>query len=70
MIECFLASLSSCREVTRQLELLLGHYRSHESIRHNILYRGRLIIEYEEDKLQRIENLEILEKEAPPVSYT
>ena len=32
--------------------------------------RGRLIIEHEEDKLQRIENLEILEKEAPPVSYT
>ena len=70
MIECFLASLSSYREVVGQTKLLLGHSRSHESIRQNILSEARLIIEHEKDKLQQIENLAIPEKEAPPVSYT
>jgi len=70
MIECFLASLSSYREVVGQLELLLGHSRSHESIRQNILSEARLIIEHEQKHLQQIENLAIPEKEAPPVSYT
>ena len=70
MIECFLASLSSYREVAGQLELLLGHSRSHESIRKNILSEARLIIEHEQKHLQQIENLAIPEKEAPPVSYT
>jgi len=70
MIECFLASLSSYREVVGQLELLLGHSRSHESIRRNILSEARLIIEHEQEHLQQIENLAIPEKEAPPVSYT
>ncbi len=70
MIECFLASLSSYREVVGQLELLLGHSRSHESIRRNILSEARLIIEHEQEHLKQIENLAIPEKEAPPVSYT
>ena len=70
MIECFLASLSSYREVVGQLELLLGHSRSHESIRRNVLTEARLIIEHEQKRLQQIESLDIPEKEAPPVSYT
>jgi hypothetical protein len=70
MMECFLASLSSYREVVGQTKLLLGHSRSHESIRQNILSEARLIIEHEKDKLKQIENLAIPEKEAPPVSYT
>jgi len=37
MAECLLASLSSYREVVNQTRLLLGHTRSHESIRKNVL---------------------------------
>lgn len=70
MIECFLASLSSYREVVGQLELLLGHSRSHESIRQNILSEARLIIEHEQRRLQQIENLDIPEKEAAKIAYT
>jgi hypothetical protein len=70
MMECFLASLSSYREVVGQIKLLLGHSRSHESIRQNILSEARLIIEHEQKHLQQIENLTIPEKEAAKIAYT
>jgi hypothetical protein len=44
MAECLLASLSSYREVVNQTKLLLGHTRSHESIRKNVLSEAKLII--------------------------
>ena len=70
MIECLLASLSSYREVVNQTRLLLGHTRSHESIRKNVLSEARLIIEHEKKRLQQIENLDIPINEAPEVAYT
>ncbi|MDD4765747.1 MAG: UPF0236 family protein [Atribacterota bacterium] len=70
MTECLLASLSSYREVVGQTKLLLGHTRSHESIRKNVLSEARLIIEHEKKRLQQLENLDISAKEAPDVVYT
>jgi len=69
-MECLLASLSSYREVVNQTRLLLGYSRSHESIRRNILSEARLIIEHEQKRLQQMENLDILAKEAPKIAYT
>ena len=69
-IECLLASLSSYREVVGQTKLLLGHTRSHESIRKNVLSEAKLIIEYEKKRLQQLENRDIPAKEAPDVAYT
>jgi len=37
MIECFLSTLSSYREVVTQARLLLGNFRSHESIRRGVI---------------------------------
>jgi len=70
MMECFLATLSSYREVVEQARLFLGHTRSHESIRHSILTEGRLLIEQEKKCLQQMENLDFSEKEAAAISYT
>jgi len=70
MTECLLASLSSYREVVNQTRLLLGHSRSHESIRRNILSEARLIIEHEKQRLQQMENLDLPEKQAADISYT
>ena len=36
-IECFLATLSSYREVVKQAKLLLGNFHSHESIRRRVI---------------------------------
>ena len=70
MMECLLASLSSYREVVNQTKLLLGHNRSHESIRRTILSEANLIIEQEQKRLQQLENLDLSGKEAPEVAYT
>jgi hypothetical protein len=70
MAECLLATLSSYREVVEQTRLLLGHSRSHESIRRNILSEARLIIEHEQQRLQQLENLDLPAREAPEVAYT
>jgi len=70
MMECFLASLSSYREVVRQAELFLGYSRSHESIRKSVLAEAKLLIEQENKKFQQTENLELPPKEAPEVAYT
>jgi hypothetical protein len=70
MMECLLATLSSYREVVGQTKLLLGHTRSHESIRKNILSEAKLIIEHEQQRLQQMENLDLPEKEAAAISYT
>jgi len=70
MAECLLASLSSYREVVGQTKLLLGHTRSHESIRKNVLTEAKLIIEHEQKHLQQIENLDLPEKQAADISYT
>jgi len=69
MIECFLATLSSYREVVRQAELFLGYSRSHESIRKSVLTEAKLLIEQENKRLQQIENLELPIKEAAPICY-
>ncbi len=70
MAECLLASLSSYREVVNQTRLLLGHTRSHESIRKNVLSEAKLIIKHEKQHLQQTENLDLPEKEAAEISYT
>ena len=55
-IEYFLASLSSYREVVTQARLLLGNFRSHESIRRGVIKEAKLIIENQKKKLQKIRN--------------
>lgn len=70
MMECLLASLSSYREIVNQTRLLLGHTRSHESIRKNVLSEARLIIEHEQQHLKQIESLDLPEKQAAEISYT
>jgi hypothetical protein len=69
-MECLLATLSSYREVVEQARSFLGHARSHESIRRNILSEAKLMIEHEKERLQQLENLDISAKEAPDVVYT
>jgi len=59
MMECFLATLSSYREVVRPAELFLGYSRSHESIRKSVLAEAKLLIEQENKKFQQTENLEL-----------
>lgn len=65
-----MASLSSGWEVVGQAKFLLGHSRSHESIRHSILTEAKLGIAQEERRLQQTENLDFPAKEAPDVFYT
>ena len=55
MIECFLSTLSSYREVVGQARRLLGNFHSHESIRRGVIKEGKLIIENQEKKLRQIE---------------
>jgi len=69
MIERFLVSLFSYREVANQAKLLIGNSRSHESIRKVIITEAQLIIEQQKKKLQQAENLNNPEKEAPPTAY-
>jgi len=61
MIECFLFTLSSYREVVKQGQLLLDNFHSHESIRRGVIRvirEAKLIIEKQKRKLQKIRNLE------------
>jgi len=69
MIECFLSTLSSYREVVTQARLLLGNFRSHEAIRRSVIKEGNLINENQEKKLKQIENLGYPDKEAPAAAY-
>jgi hypothetical protein len=69
MIECFLSTLSSYREVVKQAQLLLGNFHSHESIRRGVIKEAKLIIENQEKKLKQIENLDYPDKEAPATAY-
>ena len=69
MIECFLSTLSSYREVVNQARLLLGNFRSHEAIRRSVIKEGSLIKENQEKKLKQIENLNYPDKEAPATAY-
>jgi len=69
MIENFLSSLSSYREVVTQAKLLLGNFRSHEAIRQSVIKEGSLIIENQKKKLKQIENLDYPDKEAPDTAY-
>ena len=50
IIENFLSSLSSYREVVTQAKLLLGSFRSHEAIRQSVIKEGSLIIENQKSK--------------------
>lgn len=69
MIECFLSTLSSYREVVTQARLLLGNFRSHESIRRGVIKEAKLIIENQKKKLQKIRNLEYQEGNPPDTAY-
>ena len=69
MIECFLSTLSSYREVVKQAQLLLGNFHSHESIRRGVIKEAKLMIENQEKKLKQIENLDYPDKEAPATAY-
>jgi hypothetical protein len=69
MIECFLSTLSSYREVVNQARLLLGHFHSHESIRRGVIKEAKLIIEKQKKKLQKIRNLEYKEGNSLDTAY-
>ena len=69
MIECFLSTLSSYREVVGQAQLLLGNFHSHESIRRGVIKEAKLIIENQKKKLQKIRNLEYQEVSPPDTAY-
>ncbi len=68
-IECFLASLSSYREVVGQARLLLGNFHSHESIRRRVIKEAKLIIENQKRKLRKIRNLEYPEGHSLDTAY-
>ena len=69
MIECFLATFSSYREVVTQAKLLLGHFRSHESIRQGVIKEAKGLIEAEKKRLQNIRNLTYPETIPPDTAY-
>jgi len=69
MIECFLSTLSSYREVVGQAQLLLGNFRSHESIRQGVIKEAKRLIENQKKKLQKIINLEYREGNPPDTVY-
>jgi len=69
MIECFLSTISSYREAVTQARLLLGNFRSHESIRKQVIKEAKLIIENQERRLQKIINLEYKEANSPDTAY-
>ena len=69
MIECFLSTLSSYREVVGQAQLLLGNFRSHESIRQGVIKEAKRLIENQKKKLQKIINLEYREGNPPDTAY-
>ena len=69
MIECFLSTLSSYREVVGQAQLLLGNFRSHESIRQGVIKEAKRLIENQKKKLQKIINLEYREGHPPDTVY-
>jgi len=69
MIECFLSTFSSYREVVKQAKLLLGHFRSHESIRQGVIKEAQLLIETEKKRLQKIRDLAYLEASPPDTVY-
>jgi len=52
-----------------QARLLLGHFRSHESIRKQVIKEAKLIIENQKRKLQKIINLEYKEGNPPDTAY-
>ena len=68
-IECFLASLSSYREVVEGIRLLIGCPRSHESIRQTVIKEAELIIKDQEKRLQKIRNLDYQDSDAPDTAY-
>lgn len=69
MIECFLSTLSSYREVVTQAKLLLGHFRSHESIRQTVIKEAKGLIEAEKKRLKNIRNLTYPETIPPDTAY-
>lgn len=69
MIESYLATASSYREVVTQAKLLLGHFRSHESIRQGVIKEAQGLIEAEKKRLQTIRNLNYPEKDPPAIAY-
>ncbi|MCK5767386.1 MAG: UPF0236 family protein [Candidatus Atribacteria bacterium] len=69
MIECFLSTFSSYREVVTQAKLLLGNFRSHESIRQGVIKEAKRLIEAEKKRLQKIKNLAYPETYPPDTVY-
>jgi len=69
MIESFLATFSSYREVVTQAKLLLGSIRSHESIRRGVIKEAKGLIEAEKKRLQNIRNLKYPETDPPDTAY-
>ena len=69
MIESYLATASSYREVVTQAKLLLGHFRSHEAVRQSVIKEAKDLIEAEKRRLQTIRNLNYPEAKAPKMAY-
>jgi hypothetical protein len=69
-IECFLASLSSYREVVDNIRLFIGCPRSHEAIRQSLIKEAQLIIKSQEERLEKIRNLDYEKGNPPETAYS
>jgi hypothetical protein len=69
MIESYLATVSSYREVTTQAKLFTGCLRSHEAVRQSIIKEAKGLIEAEKERLQQIRNLHYPEAKVPHTAY-
>ena len=67
MIESLLAIIASCWEVVTQTKWLLGHFRSHESIRWEVVKEAKGLIKAK--KGRKIWNLTYSEKKALDTTY-
>ncbi|MEA2021726.1 MAG: ISLre2 family transposase [Candidatus Caldatribacteriota bacterium] len=69
MIESYLATASSYREVITQARLFTGSHRSHEAVRQSVIKEAKGLIEAEKKRLQQIRNLNYPDNVAPDTAY-
>jgi len=71
-IEMLIASLTTYRATEKDVELLTGYKRSHESIRQSVIKESERIIAHQEDSIEKIRRLEDKEDDAispAPIAY-
>lgn len=57
-IEMFMASISTYRSTEKNVEILTGYRRSHESIRQSVIKEAERILAYQENSIERTRRLE------------